>query len=270
MNTQDKFIQLNARVFFAGKIHLLTGLHIGGTQGGIDIGGVDLTIVRNPFTREPYIPGSSIKGKLRSLLEKAYGLPQNQSLGEVHIHVCKKNAKDYLSCPVCPIFGVPAETALGIATPTRLVARDGHLTAKSRDDLQNMKLDTEFGEIKTEVVIDRITSYAMPRSQERVPAGAEFDFDLVFNLYSSKTGGDPSRDDGELLKLLVEAMQLLEGDFLGGQGSRGSGKIEFRHLRIVLENIRTKQRAEVAKDKSLADIAKLEWLPDIKKQLLAA
>ena len=258
-------IQINARVFWRGKIHLLTGLHIGGSQGGIDIGGVDLTIVRNPFNRQPYIPGSSIKGKLRSLLEKAYGLPQNQKLGDVRIHICD-DSKKYLDCPVCPLFGVPAETKFPVSTPTRVVARDAHLTEESRKKLEGMKLDTDFAEIKTEVVIDRITSHAMPRSQERVPAGVEFDFDLVASLYDN--------EDGKRLELLLEAMQLLESDFLGGQGSRGSGKVKFVDLKILAvgaPRYRLRKDAVGEEYKDLMHLASdSKWLEKIRKQLTPA
>lgn len=272
MDNNHSAIQLNARIFLMGKIHLLSGLHIGGSQGGIDIGGVDLTIVRNPFNREPYVPGSSIKGKLRSLLEKAYGLKQTQSLGGVHIHRCK-DAKAYEVCEVCPIFGVPAETQLEIpetkmqlATPTRLVARDAHLTDESRTRLKELKLDTEFAEIKTEVVIDRITSQAMPRSQERVPAGVEFDFELVFSLYD--------KENGKRLEKLVEAMQLLEGDFLGGQGSRGSGKVKFVDLKVFVSTTKPYQPPNGVASLEYDDFSRLaadgEWLKKIQNRLSAA
>jgi CRISPR-associated protein Csm3 len=129
-----------------------------------------------------------------------------------------------------------------------------------------MKLDTDFAEIKTEVVIDRITSHAMPRSQERVPAGVEFEFELVASLYDN--------ENGKRLELVLEAMQLLEGDFLGGQGSRGSGKIEFCNL--SLEFVPTqpydlKKSVQLLKEKSLAQVVEdMSWLQQIQEQLKPA
>ena len=50
-------------------IEIVTGLHIGGNNDEIKIGGIDNPVIKNPLTNEPYIPGSSLKGKIRSLIE---------------------------------------------------------------------------------------------------------------------------------------------------------------------------------------------------------
>jgi CRISPR type III-A-associated RAMP protein Csm3 len=71
-------IQMMGKVVITGGIRLVTGLHIGGAAAGLDIGGVDNPIIRHPVTREPYIPGSSLRGKIRALLERAYNLPLNK------------------------------------------------------------------------------------------------------------------------------------------------------------------------------------------------
>ena len=128
-----KNIQLKGRVFITFDIEAVTGLHIGGSDTGIEIGGVDKTVIRDPITNRPYIPGSSLKGKVRSLLEKYRGLPQNQRIGQGSIHSC--NDKDiYANCDVCQIFGVPGERKF--ATPTRLVVRDVHLSDVSATTLE--------------------------------------------------------------------------------------------------------------------------------------
>ncbi|MBC8462229.1 MAG: type III-A CRISPR-associated RAMP protein Csm3, partial [Deltaproteobacteria bacterium] len=102
-------IKLQGRVFITGEIHALTGLHIGGGAEGVSIGGIDNIVVRDTLTQEPYIPGSSLKGKMRSLSEKLANLPQNQSIGSgVRIHTCEKN-EEYQNCHVCHIYGLPGE-----------------------------------------------------------------------------------------------------------------------------------------------------------------
>lgn len=216
-------IKLYGRIFITMTIKAQTGLHIGGSGGDLEIGGVDNEIIRNPLTNEPYIPGSSFKGKMRSLTEKRFGLAQNKPIGNVNIHTCK-NTDAYQACAVCNIFGVPSESDIKeLPTPTRLLVRDVGLTEESMARL-DQQTDL-FAEHKTEVAIDRVTSAAVPREIERVPAGAEFGpAELVFGVYGSA--------DVDLLKTVFEALQLVEDDYLGGSGSRGSGKVKFENVEI--------------------------------------
>ncbi|MCB8965734.1 MAG: type III-A CRISPR-associated RAMP protein Csm3 [Ardenticatenaceae bacterium] len=218
-------IKLYGRIFITGKIKAITGLHIGGSEGAISIGGVDNTVIRDPLTQQPYIPGSSLKGKMRSLLEKNDGRPQNRKIGQATIHTC--DAKDeYDKCDVCQIYGVPGEA--DFSWPTRLVVRDVPLDGASIEKLALAKTDLPFTEVKWEVAIDRVTSAAVPRQMERVPAGAEFGaFEFVFSLY------DP--DDQSRFVRVVDSMSLLEDDYLGGSGSRGSGKIQFSEMNVSLK-----------------------------------
>ena len=88
MSERVKQIRLEGRVFITFDVEAVTGLHIGGSDTGIEIGGVDKTVIRDPITNRPYIPGSSLKGKVRSLLEKYKGLKQNQPIGQGYIHSC--------------------------------------------------------------------------------------------------------------------------------------------------------------------------------------
>ena len=82
-----------------------------------------------------------------------------------------------------------------------------------------------YTELKTEVAIDRVTSAASPRTLERVPAGAVFGpSEIVFSVFD--------RNDTSLFRRVAEGLQLLEDDYLGGSGSRGSGKILFRSLSL--------------------------------------
>ncbi len=226
MADATKTLDLLGRVIVTGTIEVLTGLHIGRGREGVTIGGVDNPVIRDTLTQEPYIPGSSLRGKLRSLAEKREpGLPFNQSIGSfVKIHVCHEPGA-YSRCPVCRIYGVPAQDWSG---PARLVVRDVRLTADSRAKLKAADTDLPWTELKYEVAIDRVTSAANPRPLERVPAGAQFGpFEMIFSIYED--------GDVDLLPKLVEAMQLLEDDYLGGAGSRGSGQVRFRDLRVELK-----------------------------------
>jgi len=227
----NKTIQLRGRVFIKFNVKAVTGLHIGGSDSGIEIGGVDKTVIRDPLSGRPYIPGSSLKGKMRSLLEKYNGLEQNQRIGQGYIHSCQSN-DSYLTCQVCQVFGVPGERDFG--TPTRLVVRDIHLGDKEAEQIaKQARTDLPFTEAKTEVSIDRVTSAANPRQIERVVAGAMFGpGQLVYSIYEG-ADCDPEADIGHL-QTLVEGMKLLEDDYLGGQGTRGSGQIEFHGIQVSL------------------------------------
>lgn len=219
-------INLYGRIIITTDIEAITGLHIGGSSVGLEIGGLDKAVIRNPLTNQPYIPGSSLRGKMRSQMEKTLGLRQNNKIGQVVIHTCK-TPNEYNAnggCPVCHIFGVPGEVeATG---PTLLIVRDAALTKASAEALEKIKTDLPFAELKTEVAIDRVTSAATPRTLERVPAGAVFGpAELVFSIY----------DQADLARLnyVLQALQLVEDDYLGGSGSRGSGKVKFVNIHVT-------------------------------------
>ncbi len=218
-------INLFGRVIITADIMAVTGLHIGGSSTGLEIGGLDKAVIRNSLNNQPYIPGSSIRGKMRSQTEKVLGLPQNNPIGQATIHVCR-NEPDYTKnggCPVCHVFGVPAE--IGYSGPTRLIVRDAALTKASADALDKANSELRYAELKTEVAIDRVTSAAVPRTMERVPAGAVFGpAELVFGIYE--------KADYDRLKTVIQAMQLVEDDYLGGAGSRGSGKVQFKAIKV--------------------------------------
>jgi CRISPR-associated protein Csm3 len=219
-------IKLYGRIFIRTDILAKTGLHIGGSGAGLEIGGVDKEVVRSPLTNRPYIPGSSLRGKMRSQTEKALGLPQNNRIGQVTIHTCQTTEAYSANggCPVCHVFGVPGEAeATG---PTLLLVRDVALTDESASDLDQAKTDLRYAEIKTEVAIDRVTSAAVPRNLERVPAGAVFGpAELVFGIYRQA--------DFDRLRHVVDALQFVEDDYLGGSGSRGSGKVAFTDIKVT-------------------------------------
>jgi CRISPR-associated protein Csm3 len=251
---ESKTIKLEGRVFVEFDVEVATGLHIGGSDTGIEIGGVDKTVVRDKLTNRPYIPGSSFKGKLRSLLEKYEGLPQNRNIGGAHIHSCDK-ASDYEGCAVCHVFGVAGE--MDFATPTRLVVRDVHLRDTSAKELEDSaRTDLPYTEVKTEVAIDRVTSRANPRQMERVPAGSVFGpAELIYSVY----GGDDCDPDQDVhfLRTVFEGLQLLEEDYLGGLGSRGSGKVTFKNIKVRVRKHSLTEPQAVGQEDGYPDLVSL-------------
>jgi CRISPR-associated protein Csm3 len=219
-------VTLLGRVLIAGRIRTVTGLHIGGSPGALAIGNVDMPVIRDVVTGRPYIPGSSLKGKMRSLAEKVSGAPQNKSIGrDVTIHVAA-DRDQYEQYWVNPVFGVPGEVKFDVPAPNRLIVRDVPLDDDSAAKLLAARTDLPYTEVKWEAAIDRVTSAATPRQMERVPAGAVFArMELVFSLYLP--------GDVDLFAQLLTALQLVEDDYLGGQGSRGSGKIAFQELQLT-------------------------------------
>ena len=214
-------LTLLGKVVVKGKIKAITGLHVGGTTTGLKVGGVDLGVITDPLGK-PYVPGSSLKGKMRSLMEKTEGKMPNKSMGEnVKIHQCQ-NPEDYANCVVCRIWGLPGEKEF--ATPTRLIVRDAFLDEESLTEEMKKNIDLEWTEVKFENVIDRMRSSAMPRQIERVPAGTTFSFEMIYNILQEQ-----DKDD---LKKVFESMKLLEDDYLGGHGSRGYGQIKFEGIEI--------------------------------------
>lgn len=229
--SDEKTVNLYGRIFIQGNILTLTGLHIGGAQTAMSIGGVDNPIIRDSLTGKPYIPGSSLRGKMRSLWEKTTGAVQNRSIGrDVKIHICREDT-DYEQCLVCQIYGVPGE--MSFSSPTRLVVRDAFLSDESAEELKAARTDLPYAEVKWEAAIDRVTSAATPRQIERVPSGTIFTgFEMVFSVYEA---GDLTR-----FTHVLEAMQLLEDDYLGGAGSRGGGKIQFQNIQLKARATRTR------------------------------
>jgi CRISPR-associated protein Csm3 len=224
-------INLLGKVIITGTLEAKTGIRVGGPTVGLDIGGVDSVVVKDP-KGVPYIPGSSLKGKMRSLLEKAEGkeLVKVSKKPLIRIHKCKEKI-----CEICKIFGLPGEEEF--AEPTRLIVRDSSLIEKSLPEDIRKNLDLEWTEVKWENIIDRITSAANPRQMERVPAGAKFGFEAIYNVLTEK--------DKDNLKYVFKAMELLEDDYLGGQGSRGYGKVKFEDLKVYWNSKRDYESGNV-------------------------
>lgn len=210
-----------------GIIEVITGLHIGGSTTIIEIGGKDNPVIKHPITKVPYIPGSSIKGKMRSLLEWKLGKlntdRNSNDFGEVHKWCNDKE------CPICVIFGTSAEEA-GIG-PTRLIVRDAVLDKnyKERQKEKNISwTPIDLTEDKYENTINRITARANPRNFERVISGAEFSFKMSYRVFEN---GDNGSGDEGLFEHVLDGLRLIEQDALGGAGSRGCGQVKF-HINV--------------------------------------
>jgi len=235
-HTAETELKLIGKLLLEGELHCETGLHIGAGKGSLEIGGADNPVVKDAFGR-PYIPGSSLRGKLRSLLEQATGLAMPCELAylskrkgqEVRIH-----QSDRPNDEICLLFGrspgrlerVAGEPLEGaVATPARLTVCDAPLDLDSITPPMRENLDDELTEVKSENSIDRITSQANPRTLERVPAGARFRVRFLLDVLCE--------EDKCLLALLAQGLRLLEDDALGGGGSRGSGRVRLAGLRLV-------------------------------------
>ncbi len=176
-----------------GEIVCQTGLHIGAGKGSLEIGGADNPVVKDAFGI-PYVPGSSLRGRLRALLEQTMGVAVPSELvylskrkgQEVRIH-----QSDRADDEICVLFGrnpgrvdkVSGEALEGAsATPARLTVYDAPLVVDSITPQMRENLDDELTEVKSENAVDRITSQANPRTLERVPAGAKFKFRMVMDV----------------------------------------------------------------------------------------
>jgi len=216
--------KLRAKVVLEGELEVLTGLHVGSAAAGMQIGSVDSPVVRDPITNRPYIPGSSLKGKLRSLLEAAEGKdPKREGGRDVKRHECN-DISEALECTVCRLFGSTGSGRDNKNHPARLAVSDVLLTKDSFEQLALIDTGLMYTEWKFENTLDRVTSAAMPRQIERVPAGARFSFRLV---YDDRDDVDKLDED---IRNLACAMRLLEDDALGGHGSRGYGRVGFTKI----------------------------------------
>lgn len=202
-------IKLEKKVIYTGTITLKTGLHIGGTNASLNIGGPDKFVVRNPITNIPYIPGSSLKGKLRSLVEIYTGFVTVNKKGDVGPTNDSSNI-------VGMLFGTAGDG--DDKHPSRLIVRDAELDVSNKEMFSNT--DLPYTESKTEVAIDRVTAKANPRTFERVPAGAQFKLNMVLNVFKGE-------DETALKATIKQAIKLLEDDYLGGHGSRGYGQVKI-------------------------------------------
>lgn len=247
-----------------GKILLISGLHIGGSDAGVKIGGIDNPVIKNPVTHMPYIPGSSLKGKIRSLLEAYYGLEDEQ----FNRNTQKSRKTGAPSRPstkptrtpdwtskynqVAVMFGfLPDSEIRDDLYPTRLVFRDSSIIGaiqsvnESEGVNRNIaelteKMGSRFVEGKMEVAINRIKGTAQDgalRQIERVPAGTVFDLEIVLRSYLDDDSKHQADGGNDHLTVLLKGLKLLQNDALGGYGSRGSGRVKLFDLKLDNEEL---------------------------------
>ena len=195
---------MTGKILIKCDLVVRTGLHIGGSSSFSAIGTVDSPVIRDTFTGLPIVPGSSLKGKLRTLLAR----------------------RSCVTGETLPDFSADGEVLLrmfGSSEPVRfarLQFADAFLL--NYDQLKGVGVT----EVKSENTINRLTSKANPRQIERVIAGSRFGVNIVYNL------SDPKEMEEDLL-LLSKAMKLLQLDYLGGHGSRGNGRVSFQNFQVI-------------------------------------
>lgn len=209
--------KLKKIIKYKGIIKTLSGLSIQGTNSDLNIGGVNSEVIKNPLTNEPYIPGSSLKGKIRSLLELKYGMKDKRG----NVQTKEPCGCGYEDCMICKIFGAHKNSASKVA-PTRIIIRDCYLTEDSKEDIKNIPFERgNYLEEKAENIINRENGKAEhPRLIERIPAGLHFDFEINLQIFDCD-------DEEEMKKFIEEGIDLLESTYLGGSGSRGFGQVKF-------------------------------------------
>lgn len=194
-----------SKIQITGTIEVVTGMHIGGSDAFAAIGAIDSPVIIDPLSRKPIIPGSSLKGKMRALLAKAY----NPTV------VNHNDDNDRIS----RLFGSSTNDKL---MTSRLIFSD--MILDNYDELHSKGLDS-ITEVKFENTINRKTSIATPRQIERVIRGSKFELNIIYDVLEDYQ--DQALDD---IKILVEGMKLLQYDYLGGGGTRGNGKIKFSNV----------------------------------------
>lgn len=223
------------KIFFEADMELLTGLRIGDNKDNVEIGGVDSPVVRRKDNYQPYIPGSSLKGKMRCLLELMNGENFNSKCQNDGGLICQlfgasentQRTKSYRK----KMDGASEEQKAKLekemdkyqSSQSRIIFRDAYLTDDSASKLFNSEYtDLPYTEIKWENVINRIRGTAEhPRQLERIPAGAKFRLNFVLNIFK----GD---DEKALVELFKGGIEALNDDYLGGSGTRGYGQVDIQ------------------------------------------
>lgn len=205
--------RLVKKIKVSTRMELISGLHIGGNDANVEIGGIDNQVIKLATKKDqPYVPGSSLKGKMRCLLEQIYGISEIGG-GNGSYDSKSDDCKRLIS-----LFGFANDNK-----PSKLIVRDSYLSQESLYMLTDAQssLDMPYTENKYENSINRLSGKAVnPRQTERVPAGVTFDIEFIINIWD---------DDNEnsMKELLEQGISALENDYLGGNGSRGYGQIRF-------------------------------------------
>lgn len=193
-----------AKIQITGNIETVTGMHIGGSSAFAAIGAVDSPVIKDIKTNLPMIPGSSLKGKMRTLLAKMY----NDTVASVPDNDCEL---------ILRLFGSAKKDHV---RTSRLIVSD--MFMNNKEQLYNQGIQS-FTEVKFENTINRLTAVANPRQIERTVRGSCFDIDMIYQA-------EKEDEIVEDISTLVQGIKLLQYDYLGGNGSRGYGKVKFSDL----------------------------------------
>lgn len=206
------------KIKISGKIKVMTGMHIGGSSAFSAIGAVDSPVIRDKQSDLPIIPGSTLKGKMRTLMARGFSESASAKIGY----------HDDDPEIVLRLFG-NAKNGKDEHRNSRLLFSD--MILSNMDELKQMDIHSAT-EVKFENSINRLTAVANPRQIERVIRGSEFDLDIIYNVEDETQ----IKEDFQAIK---DGLTLLEYDYLGGSGSRGYGKVKFEDLkaRNVIGNI---------------------------------
>lgn len=230
-----------------GIIYCKTGLHIGGSNDSVEIGGSDNVIIRDSINNYPFIPGSSLKGKLRSLMELNDGEYVDNLIEDMK---AGKDAPSKESDIAVRIFGGSVENKT-IQFPTRIIVRDSFPTKETIDIWKEHPDIINGAELKYENQLNRLRASANPRNIERVPRGSEFEFEIILSVYDE----DEKQDN---IINIINAMRRLEDNYLGGSGTRGFGQVSFKDISIFKRDQsyykeENKEQEPIVENKSLDD-----------------
>lgn len=201
-----------AKLMIKSQLEVLTGMHIGGSSTYSAIGAVDSPVIDDPKTRQPIIPGSSLKGKLRTLLVRS-----------IVKDISKMPAPNDDPITVRRLFGSGAgnsKSENNSVIKARLQFADAFIC--NADEFK----ETGFTEVKFENTIDRKSGRANPRQIERVIKGVRFEVNILYDM-------ENEAEFVEDMENLSKAMKLLQLDYLGGHGTRGSGRVSFRKIELI-------------------------------------
>lgn len=200
-----------SKIKITGEIEVLTGMHIGGFAEFSAIGAVDSPVIKDALTHQPIIPGSTLKGKLRTMLARKYNENIYKNYDEDHIYVRR-------------LFGSTKKDNDNRPMPSRLLFCDSVITPESRKSIISNGA-VSVTEIKFENNISRATGVANPRQIERVVRGAVFPLEIIYEVIKENEISDD-------FKHLAESLSMLQNDYIGGNGSRGYGRIKFNNLDV--------------------------------------
>ncbi len=193
------------------KIILKTWLHIGGSDLGLKIGGIDSSVVKNPLTNEPYIPWSSIKWKMRASLEMIEWDYSKKYWASEKIDNDSNIAKSFWM----------ATTNLKISS--RLIFSDFEMTNEYKEEFKKLWA-VDFMEDKSENSVPRFLKWpANPRHIERVPAWVEFEWKIIITPVEWENW----ITEEELNEVLEKWVYYLNNFWLGWWVSRWNGRIEM-------------------------------------------